>query len=426
MTKRPFIGWRIVGIGSLCYGFGISPMYYGWGLFLPEMQRDLALSNTQSGLVFSAFSWIYHLLGPGCGIAMARLGIRSVMGFGAAVGVLAFWMMSRADSFADCMFAYGVLGGIAIGFGTILPAQTLASNWFVRSRSRAIALVLGGGAVVGFGVSKYFAPEVLRVADWRTGWLIIAGTSAVVGVVAVLFIRGTPEKVGQLPDGGPAVGEPEAEDDPRGPTGLGEWTAPLALRTHQFYLLVALSIAYGVPWGIISVYGRLHLESLGFTTAMAGSILGARVLVSLFGRFSAFVGDFMSPQRLLAIVLLVEGAGSAGLVAAKTPLLAYVSVILVGLGFGAAYVCIPVVFSAFYGRRAFGTTVGIRFAITGIIAPSAPTLAGMLADWSGSHILTFWILAACCLAGAFVAFGLRAPVLTARPITPVTTSSLGG
>ena len=415
----------MVGLGSVCYGFGISPMYYGWGLFLPEMQQDLALSNTQSGLVFSVFSWTYHLLGPVVGITMARLGIRSVMGFGAVVGVLAFWLMSRADSFADCMLAYGVLGGIAIGFGTILPAQTLASNWFVRSRSRAIALVLGGGAVVGFGVNAYFAPEILRVADWRTGWLIIAGISAVVAVVAVLFIRGTPERVGQQPDGGPAAGEPEAEDA-HGPTGLGEWTAPLALRTHQFYLLVALSIAYGVPWGIISVYGRLHLESLGFTTAMAGSILGARVLVSLFGRFSAFIGDFMSPQRLLAIVLLIEGAGSAGLVVAKTPFLAYVSVVLVGLGFGAAYVCIPVVFSAFYGRRPFGTTVGIRFAITGIIAPLAPTLAGMLADRSGSHTLTFWIMAACCLAGAFVAFGLRAPVLGARPIPPVGAGPTGG
>ena len=159
---------------------------------------------------------------------------------------------------------------------------------------------------------------------------------------------------------------------------------------------------------------------------MAGSILGARVLVSLLGRFSAFVGDFMSPQRLLAIVLLIEGAGSAGLVVAKTPFLAYVSVVLVGLGFGAAYVCIPVVFSAFYGRRAFGTTVGIRFAITGIIAPSAPTLAGVLADWSGSHILTFWILAGCCLVGAFVAFGLRAPVLGARTTAPVGAGYTGG
>ena len=425
MTSNPprrFLGWQMVGLGSVCYGFGISPMYYCWGLFLPEMQQDLTLSDTQSGLVFSVFSWVYHLLGPVVGIAMGRWGIRSVMVPGSVVAVLAFWLMSRADSFADCIFAYGVLGGIAIGFATILPAQTLASNWFVRYRSRAIALVLGGGAVVGFAVNKYFAPEVLRVADWRTGWLIIAGISAIVAVIAVLFVRGTPERVGQQPDGRPVADEPEPENA-HGPTGLGEWTAPLALRTHQFYLLVALSIAYGVPWGIISVYGRLHLESLGFTTAMAGSILGARVLVSLFGRFSAFVGDYMASQRLLAIVLLIEGAGCAGLVVANTPFLAYASVILVGLGFGAAYVCIPVTYSAFYGRRAFGTTVGIRFAITGAISPAAPTLAGMLSDWSGSHILTFWIMAACCLAGAFVAFGLRAPVLGARPIAPVGASS---
>lgn len=415
----------MVGLGSVCYGFGISPAYYSWGLFLPEMQRDLSLSDTQSGLVFSVFSWLYHLLGPVVGIVMGRLGIRSVMASGSLVAVLAFWLMSRADSFADAMFAYGVLGGIAIGFATILPAQTLASNWFVRYRSRAIALVLGGGAVVGFVVNTYFAPEVLRVADWRTGWLIIAGISAVVALVAGILVRGEPEKVGQRPDGGAAAGTSDTEAA-HGPTGQGEWTAPLALRTRQFYLLVALSIAYGVPWSIISVYGRVHLESLGFATAMASSILGVRVLVSLFGRFSAFVGDFMSPQRLLGIVLLVEAAGCAGLVSANPPSLAYASVILVGLGFGAAYVCIPVTYSAFYGRRAFGTTVGTRFAITGIIAPAAPTLAGMLSDWSGSHVLTFWIMAACCLAGAFVAFGLRAPVLGARPLAPVSGSSLGG
>lgn len=417
MTKRPFSGWRIVGVGSLCYGFGISPMYYGWGLFLPEMQQDLGLNDAQSGLAFTVFSYGYHLLGPVVGIVMARLGIRSVMVFGAAVGVLAFWLMSRADSFADCMFAYGVLGGIAIGFGTILPAQTLASNWFVRSRSRAIALVLGGGAVVGFGINL-LAPTILRVTDWRTGWLIISGISAMVAVTAALFIRGTPEKVGQQPDGGSADDDAELEER-RGPSGLGEWTAPLALRTTQFYVLVGLSIAYGVPWGIITVFGRVHLEAVGFTTAMAAAILSIRVLVSLFGRFSGSIGDFMPPQRLLGIVLIMEGAGCTLLIAAETALLAYAAMVLIGLGFGAAYVCIPVVYSSFYGRRAFGTTVGIRFAITGAISPSAPFLAGMLSDWSGSHLLTLTILAGLCFVGSLVAFGLRAPVLGARPIAPV-------
>ena len=415
----------MVGLGSVCYGFGISPMYYTWGFFLPEMQRDLGMNDSQGGLVFSIFGWIYHLLGPVAGFAIGRWGIRSMMSFGAVVGVLAFWLMSRANSFADAMFAYAVLGGIAIGFGTILAAQTLASNWFIRYRARAMALILGGGAVVGYLTLRYFAPGMLRVADWRTGWLVIAGISAFVAILSALFMRGEPERVGQEPDGGAGGDEPEIETL-SGPTGRGEWTAPLALRTSQFYVLVGLSVAYGVPWGVIAVFGRLHLEALGFATAMAGSILGIRVLVSLFGRLSAFVGDFMTPQRLLGIVLILEGVGCAIFMVAKTEFLAYLSMFLIGLGFGAAYVCIPVVFSSFYGRRAFGTTVGLRFAITGAISPAAPFLAGLLSDRSGSHVLTLSILSGLCLAGAFVAFGLRAPVLGARPIPPVGAGSTGG
>ncbi|MYA09109.1 MAG: MFS transporter [Holophagales bacterium] len=423
MTSNPprrFLGWQMIGLGSACYGLAISPMYYCWGFFLPEMQADLGMNDTQGGLIFSVFSWIYHLLGPVAGFAIGRWGIRSMMSLGAVVGVVAFWLMSRVESFADAMFAYAVLGGIAIGFGTILAAQALASNWFIRYRSRAMALILGGGAVVGYLTLRYFAPGILEVADWRTGWLIIAGISALVAILAALFMRGEPERIGQEPDGGVQAKVPES-DGPSGPTGRGEWTAPLALRTSQFYVLVGLSIAYGVPWGIIAVFGRHHLDALGFTTAAAGSILGARVLVSLFGRLSAFAGDFMTPQRLLGIVLILEGAGCALFIAANTELMAYLSMLLIGLGFGAAYVCIPVVYSAFYGRRAFATTVGIRFAITGVISPAAPTVAGMLSDWSGSHVLTLSILSGLCLVGSLVAFGLRAPLLGARPITPPAT-----
>lgn len=423
MTSNPprgFLGWKMVGLGSVCYGLAISPMYYCWGFFLPEMQADLGMNDTQGGLIFSVFSWIYHGLGPVAGFAIGRWGIRSMMSLSAVVGVVAFWLMSRVESFADAMFAYAVLGGIAVGFGTILAAQALASNWFIRFRSRAMALILAGGAVVGYVTLRYFAPGILEIADWRTGWLIISGISALVAVLAAVFMRGEPERIGQQPDGGVQASGPES-DAPSGPTGHGEWTAPLALRTSQFYVLIGLSIAYGVPWGIIAVFGRHHLDALGFTTAIAGSILGARVLVSLFGRLSAFAGDFMTPQRLLGIVLILEGIGCALFIVANTELIAYLSMILIGLGFGAAYVCIPVVYSVFYGRRAFATTVGTRFAITGIIAPAAPTLAGMLSDWSDSHVLTLTILTGLCFVGSLVAFGLRAPVLGARPITPPAT-----
>jgi len=422
--KRPFSGWYQAGVGSFCYGFGISPMYYSWGFFLPEMRQEFDLTGAQAGFIFTIFSIVYHGVGPLVGVIMSRWGIRSVVAFGSCVAVLAFWLMSRAGSYTDCLIAYGILGGIAIGFSTILPAQTLASNWFVKYRARAIAIVLAGGGVVGYFTNRYFGPFVLETWSWRTGWLLIAGISAVVGIVAAIFVRSRPEDVDQHPDG--LVPEPEPEslrslrdqaivaDSPE-ESPFFDWSAAQAVRSYQFYVLVGLSIAYGVPWGVITVFGREHLETLGFPMAVAGSILGWRVMASVLGRLSALGADFMSPQRLLAIVLLVEGIGTLGLVFAQNLTTAYVSVVLVGLGFGAAYVSIPVTYSAFYGRRAFGTTVGIRFAITGLVSPWASTVAGLMFDWTGAHVLGFTVVAIICLMGSPVSYMLPHPGRAPQP-----------
>lgn len=412
----------MAGVGSFCYGFGISPMYYSWGFFLPEMRQEFDLTGVEAGFIFTIFSIIYHGVGPIVGVIMSRWGIRSVVTFGSGVAVLAFWLMSRAGSYTDCLIAYGVLGGIAIGFSTILPAQTLASNWFVKYRARAIAIVLAGGGVVGYFTNRYFGPFVLETWSWRTGWLLIAGISAVVGIVAAIFVRSRPEDVGQHPDG--ILPQPEllhsGEEAANPPvsaqeTSLLDWSARQAVRSYQFYVLVGLSIAYGVPWGVITVFGREHLETLGFPMAVAGSILGWRVMASVLGRLSALGADFMSPQRLLAIVLLVEGIGTLGLVFAQNLTTAYVSVVLVGLGFGAAYVSIPVTYSAFYGRRAFGTTVGIRFAITGLVSPWASTVAGLMFDWTGAHVLGFTVVAIICLMGSPVSYMLPHPGRAPQP-----------
>ena len=82
----------MVGVGSFCYGFGISPMYYSWGFFLTAMQKDIAISGAQAGFIFMVFSIVYHVLGAPVGVIMSRWGIRCVVVFGSAVAVLAFWL----------------------------------------------------------------------------------------------------------------------------------------------------------------------------------------------------------------------------------------------------------------------------------------------------------------------------------------------
>ena len=85
---------------------------------------------------------------------------------------------------------------------------------------------------------------------------------------------------------------------------------------------------------------------------------------------------------------------------ARTVPLAVVSIVLLGLGYGAAYISIPVVFGYFFGRRAFAGTSGVRIAILAISGWLGPRWAGAAADATGSYLGTFVVLALVCAAGA--------------------------
>jgi sugar phosphate permease len=396
--KKIFYGWYIVVAGLFCYGLGISPAYYSWGFFAPEVMEELDLTRAQVGDVFGIFHMMFSIVAPLVGLALDRFGIRATVTVGALCSALGFWMTSRADTLTELYLSYGLIGGIGIGFSTILPAQTLAVNWFVRSRARATAIILVGGSTVGMLVTP-FDELVLRHWTWREGWVAIAVASLVCAVVAALFLRNKPEDIGLVPDGGvgaekaPAAGtKPKAEEP--------SFTAGQAIRTPLFFFATFAALANQLPWAIVTAHGRIHLEDIGLTSAAAAAILGVRVGVSTAGRLSAALGDFFSPARVLGAALMVVGLGCGGMVMARTTSLAVVSIALLGLGYGAAYISIPVVFGHFFGRKAFAGTSGLRIAILAISGWLGPRWAGAAADASGSYLGTFVVLALLCVAGA--------------------------
>jgi hypothetical protein len=132
-------------------------------------------------------------------------------------------------------------------------------------------------------------------------------------------------------------------------------------------------------------------------------------LVSTFGRMSGLVADYIAPTKALGIALVVEAAGCAMLLVARTQPVAYAATIAIGLGFGMSYIAIAAAFSSFFGRQAFATTTGTRFLIGGIFNAVTPALAGLAYERTGSYAWAFIGLAAIGLAGAAVAFSLRPP-----------------
>ena len=66
-------GWFMIAVAWVCYGFGISPAYYSWGLFSTHLIEDLSLTRTEFNTVFGVFTLLYSCVGILVGPAMIVL-----------------------------------------------------------------------------------------------------------------------------------------------------------------------------------------------------------------------------------------------------------------------------------------------------------------------------------------------------------------
>jgi MFS family permease len=399
----------LVGVGFLVYGLGIGPGYYSWGFFAPEIIDDLGLTREQVGQVFGVFTLMNAGAGPLTAWGIRRFGLRGTVTVGALICAVGFFLTSRAQSVGDIFLSYSVIGGTGIALSTVLPAQTLPVYWFRRYRARATAIILMGAGIVGASVTP-IDELILRLWDWRMGWVLISCTSLFVALLAAVFYRNRPEDVGQRRDG-----RPPTEDEPlqSASTGVADrsssFTWVQAVRTPQFLIALFAAATNTLPWRVLTAHGRLHLEDLGFASTAAAAILGVRVGVSALGRLSGSAGDFIPPRFVFALALAINGLGVGLFALAESPPLAYLSVCLMGFGYGAGYLSISIVFARLFGREAFVETGALRVAIAGVVSYFAPTWAGASADATGSYSATLLVLMILCLVGAAAIVRCRRP-----------------
>jgi MFS family permease len=406
--RRRFYGWPLVAVAWVLYGFGVAPAFYSWGFFLPEVIEELGISRTQSGQIFGLYAFVGAAVSPLVGWALGRYGIRWMITLGSLAAAVGFFFTSRADSMLELYLSFAILVASTHAFATLLPAQTLASNWFLKKRALAMGIILTAGGIIG-PLWLQLDAWLLEHYSWRTGWMLISGLSIVLAGIAALLVRDRPEDLGQLQDGAASEEEVRRTAAKMGAAHGSGWTAAEALRTPQFYLMVLCGLGYAVPWYVLNAHGRLHLQDLGMSAQVAAAILGSMALVSTLGRLGGFLADVITPTRTLGIALVIEAIGSALLLIAREQPMAYAAVIAIGIGFGMSYISIAAAFSSFFGRKAFATTTGTRFLIGGVFNAVTPALAGMIYERTGSYAIAFGGLVVLGLLGATVAFSLRPP-----------------
>src|SRR6202451_4098164 len=156
------------------------------GALTEPMRKEFHLSDTQVGLLGSAFIWLYALIGVPLG-RIADVGSRKkLLSFGILI-----WSALTAFTYFVTTFGMLMFSRLGVGVGEAACAPT-ATSWLgdlfpPDKRSRVLALFMLG-VPVGGALGYFFSGPIAQAYGWRTA-MVIAAAPALLLVPALLMLH---------------------------------------------------------------------------------------------------------------------------------------------------------------------------------------------------------------------------------------------
>ena len=390
-NARGFYGWKLVGALASMDFLNLGMPFYIGAVINPYMLQHISMSRSTLGLGSTLLNLFVGIPSMLVAISIVKRGIRATYLIGSALVCIGSLFLAFATTKPwEFLLGFGVINGIGVCFGDIIPGTTAAARWFERYRGRASGLVLSGSGVCGFLMAPVI-DKLLRNSggNWHLGWEIVAGGAVLAGIVAFLFVKERPEDLGQLPDGGvKAVAGVPQQHAPSTRVTHYEWTPGEAYRTSGYWLVVTAGLAAQFPFFIFVAHWLLHLKNVGVPSGPAAFSLGLFTIAAIAGRIiGGWLMDTMTARWAFMIGLFcyLFGSLAAMRVGPNGLLLADSAAILYGLAIGWTFTCMTTCVAHFFGPAAFPKLAGTLLLLTSGGASPAGWVGGKIFDMYGSY-----------------------------------------
>ncbi len=405
MTGNPTKGRWGVAAAAVIFQLALGAVY-AWSVFNVPLQRQFGWSKSEAVL---PFTFVIGILFVGTfigGKIQDKVGPRPVALAGGvlySIGVILASLVSSGDQLWLLVLTYGVIGGIGLGLGYIVPIAMLV-KWFPDKRG-----LITGIAVGGFGTGALITSPVAQgliegrfARDVTQTFLPLGIAYLVMTLLTAVFFRNPPAGYAVPGYTAPASGRVSAAD---------AYTLGAALRTPQWYLLTAI-LALNVTAGIalISQAKDAAIDIGGASPATAASLVGILAIFNgagrvvwgatsdKIGRMPAFLG-MLGLQGICFLILPHAGAIALFAVLGAIIYLCY------GGGFGT----MPATAADYFGTPNAGAIYGamiVAWSIGGIVGPQ---LTALLFESSGGYTLPFTVI------GILALVSMVLPLVTRLP-----------
>lgn len=380
-------GWFVVAAGTLCIFAGLGFGRFALGMLLPSMGASLGLSFSQMGLISTANFVGYLIAVLLCGKLSARFGARRLIAFALLlVGLSMLCIGASAKLFVIIVFY--TLTGMGSGMANV-SMMALVSAWFTsRSRGKAAGFI-----VIGSGFAIVIAGRLVPWLNgtggqgWRMSWLVLGSIVIAVSAICYLVLRDRPRDLGLEPVGGSQTAK----------AGHGkDFFETEKVRPSLIYHCAAIYFLFGFTYVIYATFVvTVMVQERGFSEAVAGNFWSWVGLLSLFsGPVFGVMSDKLGRKAALITVFIIQSLAYL-LIAVNLPgLFLYLSIGFYGIVAWSIPSIMAALIADYVGPHRTVSVFGFITFIFGIGQIAGPSLAGVLAEITGSFSGSFY-LASC-------------------------------
>ena len=375
---------------------------YAWSVFRTPLVKAFHWSISQVTLTFTICIFVMGFAAFLGGLWLNKKGPRPVALTGGVLYSLGVFLASySANSLHWLYFSYGLVGGIGLGFGYIVPIAVLV-KWFPDKRG-----LITGVAVGGFGAGALVTAPVATQLIGSVGvlhtfaWLGIG--YFVVLMITGLFMQNPP--AGYAPQGWTPtqmqVKQRVLEDYTLG-RALGSW------QWWALWLVLFLNTTAGIS--VISQESPMFQEIAKVTAVVAAGMVGIASIGNAVGRvFWAWVSDGLT-RRWTFVMMYVCQAGLFWAMpyigdATFLTVLTFIILMCYGGGFGT----MPAFATDYFGPRNIGPIYGLMLTAWGFASAFGPLLIAHLRQSGTSFAHGLHVIAAIMLVSIVVPVIVRPP-----------------
>lgn len=372
---------------------------YAWSVFRTPLARQFGWTVPQVTLTFTITIFMLGVSAFPGGLWLSRTDPRRVAVTGGILYGVGVFLAGFTTSLTWLYLTYGVIGGIGLGFGYIVPVAVLV-KWFPDRRGLITGVAVGGfgaGALVTAPVATRLIESVgvLRTFSW------LGAVYLVVVPVAGMFMKNPP--AGWRPEGWAPAASSLSAPAVRDAT-LGE-----ALRTREWWVLwsiLFLNVSAGIS--LISQQAPMFQELAGVSAIVAANMVGVVSIGNAVGRVCwAWLSD-LATRKVTFIAIFAVQAGLFWFLpgvhsATWLTVFAFVILMCYGGGFGT----MPASVADYFGPGNVGPIYGLMLTAWGFASAFGPLLMAEMRESTGSYRGALRIIAAVMVASMLLPAMLR-------------------